>query len=93
MAEDEVTYDEDEAYLAVTMTISLATKPSTAAGPGPATGLPPIRAAVNLADRLARQAPRPFGEKILICRTGMVVRPAPAACDRDLGRFPCAYLT
>ena len=32
MAEDEVTYDEDEAYLAVTMTISLATKPSTAAG-------------------------------------------------------------
>ena len=32
MAEDEVTYDEDEAYLAVTLTISLATKPSTAAG-------------------------------------------------------------
>ena len=41
MAEDEVTYDEDEAYLAVTMTISLATKPSTAAGPGPATGSRP----------------------------------------------------
>ena len=50
--------------------------------------VPPTRAAANLADRLARQAPRPFGEEILIRRTGMIFRPAPAACDRDLGRFP-----
>ena len=37
--------------------------------------LPPASAAADLADRLARQAPRPFGEKFLTCRTSEAFRP------------------